>query len=45
MRLANPFKKQAYMLNGQDSALALWIEQIADAELYEKRWHELESEK
>lgn len=44
-RMANPFKKQAYMLNGQESALTLWIEQMADAELYEQRWHELENEK
>lgn len=42
---SNPYKTHAYFALSQHTCVKYWIEQIADAEMYEQRWHELEAEK
>lgn len=40
-RMHDPWKRAAYYALSQESCIAYWIEQIADSELYEERWHEI----
>ena len=41
-RLANPWKAGILNMMDKEQCLQAWIEQIGDAELYEKRWKELD---
>ncbi len=43
--LCNPWKRAAYDNLSQEACIQYWVEQIADAELYQERWIELEAVK
>lgn len=44
-RMGNPRRAHMYKIISQEQCIQAWIEQVADAELYEQRWHEWEDGK